>query len=61
MAVFIDAGKVAERRSDLKLSNLETDWGIGARLHGPAFTALRVELARSREGWRLVFVEHQVF
>jgi hypothetical protein len=61
MAVFYDAGKVAGRRSDINLSNLETDWGIGARLHGPTFTALRVELAKSREGWRVVIAAHQVF
>jgi Omp85 superfamily domain len=61
MAVFFDAGKVAARRTDLSLSHLETDWGIGARLHGPTFTAVRVEVAKSREGWRLVIAAHQAF
>ncbi len=61
MAVFFDAGKVGPRRSDLDLSHLETDWGVGARFHGPAFTALRFEVAKSREGWRLVVAAHQAF
>jgi hypothetical protein len=53
MAIFFDAGKVGRRRRDLKLSNLETDWGVGARFHGPAFVVLRTEIAKSREGWEL--------
>jgi Omp85 superfamily domain len=61
MAVFVDAGKVAPRRSDLDLASLETDWGIGIRIHGRGFTALRMEVAKSREGWRAVLAEHQVF
>jgi hypothetical protein len=28
--------------------------GIGARFHGPTFSVLRLELARSREGWKIV-------
>jgi hypothetical protein len=51
MAVFYDAGKVGARREDLGFSSLETDWGLGARFHGPAFVFLRMEIAKSREGW----------
>jgi hypothetical protein len=54
MAIFYDAGKVAPRRRELDLKNLNTDIGIGARFHGDSFTALRIEAARSREGLRLV-------
>jgi hypothetical protein len=54
MAFFFDAGKVANRREDLDFNNLKTDWGIGARFHGPAATALRLEGAKGSEGWRLV-------
>jgi hypothetical protein len=54
LAIFMDAGQVAPDRSDLALSRLKTAWGAGARLHGPAFTALRFDVARSREG--LTFV-----
>ena len=54
MALFVDAGKVSPR-VDLSLSGLETDVGLGVRIHGAALTAVRVEVARSREGWRAVF------
>jgi len=55
MAIFYDAGKVAARRKDLDFDGLHTDWGIGVRFHGPTMTALRVDLAKSREGWGLIF------
>ena len=38
-----------------------TSWGIGARFHGPTFTALRLELARGREGWLIVAGANQPF
>ena len=53
MAVFVDAGKVAARRSDLDLSGLRKNVGIGIRFHGPDVTPLRFELARGDEGWKL--------
>lgn len=52
MAVFADNGKTFADRRDIDFDNLETAWGIGARFHGPTFTALRLEAARGREGWR---------
>jgi hypothetical protein len=55
MAIFYDAGKVARRRGDLDLNGLKSNVGIGARFHGPATTAFRIELARGDEGLRLVF------
>ena len=55
MALFYDAGKVTSRRTDLDFDGLKSDVGIGARFHGPAATLFRVELARGREGMRLVF------
>ena len=61
MALFVDAGQVARERSALGFSQLETDYGIGARFHGPNFTALRIELVRGREGMRLVFAGAQAF
>jgi hypothetical protein len=42
---------VAANRSDLDLDGLKSDIGIGVRLHGPSFTALRLDFARGREGW----------
>jgi hypothetical protein len=49
MALFVDAGKVAARRSDLDLRNLNSSYGLGMRIHGPAATALRIELAKTRD------------
>lgn len=61
MALFLDAGQVAPNRRDFEFSAFETAWGIGARFHGPNFNALRIEVARSREGIRLVFAGSQAF
>ncbi len=55
MAIFYDAGTVAARRSDLGFSNMESDVGIGVRFHSPVATPLRIELARGREGFNIVF------
>lgn len=54
-AIFFDAGKVASRKSDLDLNDLHTDVGIGFRLHGPLATPLRIEFAKGREGFNIVF------
>jgi hypothetical protein len=61
MALFYDAGKVASRRADLDLDGLKSDVGLGVRFHGPAATPLRIELARSNEGLRLVFAGSTAF
>ena len=61
MAVFYDAGKVTRRRQDLNFENPTSDWGIGARFHGPTATVLRIEGARGSEGWRLVFATSAAF
>jgi outer membrane translocation and assembly module TamA len=55
MAVFYDAGKVAPERSQLDFDDLKTSIGAGIRFHGPRTTAVRFEVARSAEGWRLIF------
>jgi hemolysin activation/secretion protein len=60
-ALFYDAGKVAERSTDLDLDGLITDYGFGARFHTLGATFLRVELAHSREGLRLVFASSASF
>jgi hypothetical protein len=61
MAFFYDAGKVAARTKDLDLDGLKDDFGFGLRFHGPFFTPLRVELARSREGLAFVFSSSAAF
>lgn len=53
-AVFYDAGKTVPNRGDLDFSGLQSDVGAGVRLHGPQTTALRIEVAHSREGFRLI-------
>jgi len=53
-AIFYDAGKTVPDRSALNFRQLQSSYGAGIRLHGPRFTALRFEVARSREGVRLI-------
>jgi hypothetical protein len=60
-AFFYDAGKVAARRSDLDFSGLKGDYGFGVRFHGPFVTPLRVEVAKSSEGLRLVVATAPIF
>lgn len=55
LALFADSGSVAPRLRDIDVGRFQTAYGIGARFHGPTFTALRIETARGPEGWRLVF------
>ena len=61
MALFYDAGKVTPDRGDLNFNDLESNWGIGARFHGPVATFLRIEAARGSEGWNLVFTTNAAF
>ncbi len=61
MALFVDAGQVSPDRRDFEISQFETAWGLGARFHGSTFNALRIEVARGREGLRLVFAGSQAF
>ena len=61
MALFYDAGKVAPRFDDLSFKGLAHDWGVGVRFHGPAFTPLRIELARGPEGVNFVFSGNAAF
>jgi hypothetical protein len=61
MALFYDAGKVANRREDLDFNDMKSDWGIGVRFHGPTATPLRFEMARGSEGWHLVISSGAAF
>jgi len=61
MAVFADAGQVAADRHQFTTSAFDVSRGIGARFHGPAFNAVRVEVARGREGFHLIFSGSQPF
>lgn len=61
MAVFVDTGQVARDKRDFRFNDFEVNWGIGARFHGPIFTAWRVEYARGHEGRNIIFAGSQVF
>ncbi len=61
MALFLDAGQVAPDYHDFTAGALETAWGLGARFHGPNFNAFRIEVARGREGLRIIFGGSQAF
>jgi hemolysin activation/secretion protein len=61
-ALFYDAGKVANRREDLDLEGLETDYGIGFRFNTNNGIILRVDAAfGSRDGNHLHIVFGGVF
>ena len=60
-AVFYDAGKVTARRADLDFTGLKSNYGFGVRFHGPFTTPLRVEVAKSPEGLRLIFAMQPIF
>jgi len=53
-AIFYDAGKAVPDRGDLDFSGLKGSIGAGVRFHTPLSTVLRFEVARGREGLRLI-------
>jgi hypothetical protein len=62
VALFYDAGKVAEKRSDLDFSDLERDYGFGFRFNTNAGIILRVDAAfGSKDGKHLYIVWGGVF
>lgn len=54
-ALFADLGQVAPRLASFSRAGLESSLGVGFRLHTGAATVLRVDVARARGGWRVVF------
>ena len=52
-AAFIDAGSVAARAGDLDLGRVS--YGTGVRLNTASSTIARFDMAKSREGWQIVF------
>jgi len=61
MALFADHGAVGPALADIDRDTFHTTWGAGLRFHTPATTVFRFDVARSREGWRLVFGRSQPF
>jgi outer membrane protein assembly factor BamA len=53
MAVFADAGKVYDRKTDLSFRNLETNVGFGFRANQRNRTFLRLDVAFSHEGFQV--------
>jgi|SRR6266542_125902 len=53
-AIFYDAGKVVPDRGSLDFSHFRNSVGAGVRFHGPQTTLMRLEVARSSEGTRLL-------
>lgn len=52
--IFYDAGKTVPTRGALDFTGLKSSVGAGLRLHGPQTTAIRFEVAHSREGMRIL-------
>jgi hypothetical protein len=61
VALFYDAGMVAPRWDDIAIRRFKSDVGIGVRFHSLRATPLRIEVARGREGLRLVFAGSAAF
>lgn len=61
MAVFMDEGDVAPTVRALSLQDLKRGWGVGARFHGDTFSALRLEVAHSDEGWHAYMAQNISF
>jgi hypothetical protein len=55
VALFYDAGMVAPEFGELSFRRFESNVGVGVRFHGPRSTPMRIEVAKGREGLRLVF------
>jgi outer membrane translocation and assembly module TamA len=53
-AIFYDGGKVVPDRSSLDFSHFRNSVGAGVRFHTPQTTVLRLEVARSNEGTRIL-------
>jgi hypothetical protein len=53
-AIFYDGGKVAPDRGSLDFYHFKNSMGAGIRFHTPQMTALRLEVAKSHEGMRIL-------
>ncbi|MEW6363367.1 MAG: BamA/TamA family outer membrane protein [Acidobacteriota bacterium] len=61
MALSYDAGMVASRSSDFRLDGFHDCVGVGARFHTPSAVLLRIDLAYSVEGPRIIFSSRSAF
>jgi outer membrane protein assembly factor BamA len=53
-AAFVDAGSVGARARELWRSHADMDYGLGLRLHSKTRSIARVDVARGREGMRVI-------
>jgi hypothetical protein len=53
MAVFFDAGQVADEVNALRPNRFETAVGVGVRLHARQFMVMRMDVAHGSAGWHL--------
>ena len=61
LAVFADAGKVYDRKSDFSFRNLESDLGFGFRFNERNRTFLRLDVAFSHEGFQVWVKFNNIF
>jgi hypothetical protein len=54
-ALFVDAGRVADRVEQLGISGMHRAVGAGVRFHTTDNTVARLDVARSVEGWYVIF------
>jgi hemolysin activation/secretion protein len=55
MALFFDAGKVTNKRSQINFHELETSAGFGFRFNAANATFLRLDVGFSHEGYQIWF------
>jgi hypothetical protein len=61
MALFADGGKVFPRRGELNFSNLKSDGGIGFRFNVKGRQFIRLDVAKSNEGWQVWVKFNDIF
>jgi len=61
MALFGDAGQVFNRRSDLRIGNMQSDLGFGLRFNQRDKTFLRLDVGFSHEGFQVWVKFNNVF
>jgi outer membrane protein assembly factor BamA len=61
LALFADAGNVADRASALSIHDLKQSYGVGLRLHNANATLARIDVGHSTEGWQVYFKLNESF
>jgi outer membrane protein assembly factor BamA len=60
-AVFLDAGKVIDRKADVDLANLKVSAGIGFRVRIADAVVTRIDFAAGREGFRVMWTFSDIY